>query len=105
MSVKTRYCGFQIPLVNLNCLVRYRMAWRETFVERLFAFAIALLVSGIALMTILEIAEGPAVIGIVSAIAMVSVLLVYGIRINRIEISKQGFTVDFQDSVKEPDKD
>jgi len=80
------------------------MAWRETLVERLFAFAIALLVSGIALMTILEIAEGPAVIGIVSAIAMVSVLLVYGIRINNIQITRQGVTVDFQDSV-ESDKD
>lgn len=105
MSVKTRVSGFQIPLVNLTCLVRYRMAWRETFIERLFALAIALLVSGIALMTILEIAEGPAVIGIVSAIAMLSVLLVYGIRINKFEISREGVTVDFQDRVDELDKD
>jgi hypothetical protein len=49
-------------------------------------------------MATMEIASGPVLIAGITSIGLVSVLLIYGIRINELDVSSNGIHIDFEDA-------
>jgi len=98
MTLTQHYGPITLPVVGqLSCKVAYRMSWKAVLVKRLFALAALLLTSSIAILAIVEIASGPALIAGIAGAAMLNILLIYGIRINRLEVTTGGVSIDFDD--------
>jgi hypothetical protein len=78
--------------------VGYLVGFRNTLLERAFSLLIVVAVVIMTMAATMEIAQGPVLIAGITAIGLVAVLLIYGIRINELDISTSGIHIDFEDS-------